>query len=205
METQSLIMKTLFLRVAPCRSIPIALALLLAMNTYAAADKILFDFRTSTNTDAWEVVNDDVMGGVSRGGFRLTNGVAVFRGEVSLENNGGFASVRTLPARHDLAGCDALVIRVRGDGRSYKFTARTERSFDSAIYQTVFTTKKGEWEEHRLALKQFVPTFRGRVMSGEPPLDPAKVTSVGFLISDKQEGPFQLEVAWIKATSAAHP
>ena len=175
------------------------------MNTHAAADKIVFDFQTSTNTAAWQIVNDDVMGGVSRSGFRLTNGVAVFQGEVSLENNGGFASVRSLPARHDLAGCDAFVIRVRGDGRSYKFTARTDRSFDSAIYQTAFTTKKGEWEEHRLPLKQFVPTFRGRVLSGEPPLDPAKVTSVGFLISDKQEGPFQLEVAWIKATSATHP
>ena len=182
---------------------PIAFALLLAMNMHAAADRTIFDFQTATNTAAWQIVNDDVMGGVSRGGFRLTNGVAVFRGEVSLENNGGFASVRSLPARHDLAGCDAFVIRARGDGRSYKFSARTARSFDSAIYQASFTTKKGEWEEHRLPLAQFVPTFRGRVLSGEPPLDPAKVTSVGFLISDKQEGPFQLEVAWINATGAA--
>jgi hypothetical protein len=205
METQSMIIKTIFLRVAAKRSIPIAFALLLAMNTYATADKILFDCQTTTNTAAWQIVNDDVMGGVSRSGFRLTNGVAVFQGKISLENNGGFASVRTLPARHDLAGCDAFVIRVRGDRRSYKFTARTARSFDSAIYQTVFTTKKGEWEEHRLPLAQFVPTFRGRVLSGEPPLDPAKVTSVGFLLSDKQAGPFQLEVAWIKATSVAHP
>jgi len=110
--------------------------------------------------------------------------------------------VRSLPARYDLAGCDAFVIRVRGDGRCYKFTARTERSFDSAIYQTAFTTTKGEWEEHRLPLKQFVPTFRGRVLSGEPPLDSAKVTSVGFLISDKQPGSFQLEIAWVKASSA---
>ena len=113
------------------------------MNTYAAADKILFDFQTTTNTAAWQIVNDDVMGGVSRSGFRLTNGVAVFQGEVSLENNGGFASVRSLPARHDLAGCDAFVIRVRGDGRSYKFTARTARSFDSAIYQTVIHDEEG--------------------------------------------------------------
>ena len=173
------------------------------MNMHAAADRTIFDFQTATNTAAWQIVNDDVMGGVSRSGFRLTNGVAVFRGEVSLENNGGFASVRSLPARHDLAGCDAFVIRVRGDGRSYKFSARTARSFDSAIYQASFTTKKGEWEEHRLPLAQFVPTFRGRVLSGEPPLDPAKVTSVGFMISDKQEGPFQLEVAWIKATGSA--
>jgi len=130
--------------------------------------------------------------------------VAVFRGEVSLENNGGFASVRSRPAHHDLAGSDAFVIRARGDGRRYKFTVHTDRSFDSAVYQAVFTTKKGEWEEHRLPLQPFVPTFRGRVLSGEPPLDAAKVTSVGFLISDKQEGPFRLEMAWIKG-SAARP
>ena len=163
---------------------------------------IVFAFQTATNAADWQIVNDDVMGGVSRSEFRLSNGVAVFRGEVSLENNGGFASVRSQPARHDLAGSDAFVIRVRGDRRRYKFTARTSSSFDGAIYQVVFTTKKGEWEEHRLPLTQFVPTFRGRVLSGEPPLDPAKVTSVGFLISDKQEGPFRLEVAWIKASPA---
>ena len=196
-------MRTLVPRTVPRPLIPAALALLLAMNTHAAADKIVFDFQTATNTAAWQVVNDDVMGGVSASGFHLTNGVALFQGKVSLDNNGGFASVRSLPARHDLVGCDTFVVRVRGDGRRYKFTARTDRSFDSAIYQCVFTTKKGEWEEHRLPFKQFVATFRGRVLSSEPPLDAAKVTSVGFLISDKQEGPFQLEVAWIKGASPA--
>ena len=176
-------------------------ALLFVMNTHAAGEKSLFDFQIATNTAAWQVVNDDVMGGVSTSAFRLTNGVALFQGSVSLENNGGFASARSLPARHDLAGADAFVVRVRGDGRRYKFTARTDQSFDSAIYQCVFTTKKGEWEEHRLPFKQFIPTFRGRVLSGEPPLDPAKVTSVGFLISDNQKGAFQLEIAWIKVTT----
>jgi len=196
-------MRTLVSRSVPRPLIPAALALLLAMNTHAAADKIVFDFQTATNTAAWQVVNDDVMGGVSASGFHLTNGVALFRGKVSLDNNGGFASVRSLPARHDLAGCDTFVVRVRGDGRGYKFTARTDRSFDSAIFQCVFATKAGQWEEHRLPFKQFVATFRGRVLSSEPPLDAAKVTSVGFLISDKQEGPFQLEVAWIKGASPA--
>ena len=183
----------------------ISFAFLLVMNMHAADYRMVFDFQTATNSAGWQIVNDDVMGGVSRSGFRLTNGVAVFRGDLSLENNGGFASVRSLPARHDLAGCDAFLVRVRGDGRRYKFTARTSPDFDGPIYQVVFATKKGEWQEHRLALKDFVPTFRGRTLTGEPPLDATKVTSVGFLISDKQEGPFQLEVAWIKATSAAHP
>lgn len=180
-------------------AIPI-IVLLLTMNNLAA-EKTLFDFCTYTNASGWQVLNDDVMGGVSTSSYTVTNGVALFRGEVSLENNGGFASVRSLPARQDLANCDAFLIRVRGDGHRYKFTARTDPSFDSAIYQIVFPTKKGEWEEHRLPMKDFVPTFRGRVLSGEPPLDPAKVTSVGFLISDKQAGTFRLKVAWIRASA----
>jgi hypothetical protein len=182
---------------------PAGLLLLFAMNIHAATDKIVYDFQNTTNATAWQVVNDDVMGGISTSSFRLTNGVAVFQGKVSLENNGGFASVRSVPGRHELAGSDAFVVRVRGDGRSYKFTARTDPGFDSPIYQSVFTTKKGEWEEHRLPFKQFVPTYRGRVLTDEPPLDATKVTSVGFLISDKQDGPFKLEVAWIKLALAA--
>jgi hypothetical protein len=195
-------MRTLLPCVASPLLIPTIFALLLTMNTHAAADRILFDFQTATNAAAWQVVNDDVMGGVSTSSFHLTNGAAIFQGEVSLENNGGFASVRSLPARHNLGGCDAFVIRVRGDGRRYKVTARTDRSFDSAIYQIVFSTKSGEWEEHRLPMKDFVPTFRGRVLSDAPPLEAAKITSVGFLISDKQAGRFHLEVAWIKSASS---
>jgi len=169
------------------------------MNTPAFTDKTLFDFSTATSTAAWQIANDDVMGGISRSSFHLTNDMAVFLGEISLKNNGGFASVRSLPAHHDLSGCGAFVVRVRGDGRSYRFTARTPRAFDSPIYQAVFKTQKGEWEEPCLPLKEFVPTFRGRVLSGEPPLDPAKITSAGFLISDKQAGAFFLEIEWIKA------
>jgi monofunctional biosynthetic peptidoglycan transglycosylase len=179
---------------------PTAFALLFVMNTHAAVKKTLFDFQNATNVTVWQVVNDGVMGGVSASSFRITNGVAVFQGKVSLENNGGFASVRSLPARHDLGGADAFVVRVRGDGRRYKFTARMDDSFDSAIYRCDFATKNGVWEEHRLPLKDFVASFRGRVLTDVPPLNPAKVSSVGFLISDQQAGPFQLEVAWIKAS-----
>jgi len=89
------------------------------------------------------------------------------------------------------------------DGHRHKFTARTDPTFDSPIYRASFPTKPAKWTELRLHMKDFVPTFRGRVLSGEPLLDRPKVTSAGFLISDKQAGPFQLEVAWIKATPPA--
>jgi monofunctional biosynthetic peptidoglycan transglycosylase len=174
----------------------------ITMNTGVAAEKILFEFATTTNVARWEVVNDDVMGGVSASRFGVTNGVALFRGEVSLENNGGFASVRSSPVGWNLARLDAFVVRARGDGRRYKFTVRTGSGFDTPIYQCAFTPRRGEWAEHRLAFEDFVPTFRGRVLTDAPALDPAKVVSVGFLISEKQDGPFHLEVEWIKATGS---
>jgi hypothetical protein len=175
----------------------------LTMNAETASDKILFDLTSATNSPAWQIVNDDVMGGVSTSRFQILTNGAVFSGVVSVENNGGFASVRSSPVRQNLSGLDAFVVRVRGDGRRYKFTVRTEIGFDTPIYQCSFTTKRDEWQEHRLLFKDFVPTFRGRVLTGVPPLNPAKVSSLGFLIGNKQAGPFRLEIASIHAASQA--
>ena len=192
---------TNFARLIPALALT---SLVITMKADTATNKTLFDFQAATNSPAWEVVNDDVMGGVSTSRFQvLTNGCAVFSGTVRLENNGGFASVRSAPLRENLTDLTAFVLRVRGDGRSYKFSVRTGAGFDTPLYQLAFMTRRGEWEEHRLPFKDFVPTFRGRILTDVPPLNPAKVTSVGFLISDKQEGPFKLEVAWIKASARA--
>ena len=172
------------------------------MNADAASEKMIFDFQAAINSTKWQVVNDDVMGGVSTSQFQLlTNGGAIFSGVVSLENNGGFASVRSTPVRENLNGTDAFVLRVRGDGRRYKFTVRTEAGFNAPNYQAEFTTKRGAWEEHRLAFKDFMPTFRGRVLTDVPPLIPSKITSVGLLISDKKAGPFRLEMSWIRGVT----
>jgi hypothetical protein len=167
------------------------------MNADSGPEIVLFDFAKPTKL-AWQIVNDDVMGGISKSRFTLTNGTAVFSGSLSLENNGGFASVRTLPTRLDAGNAEAFVIRVRGDGRRYKFTARTDASFDSAIYQCDFATRRDEWEEIRLPLKKFVASFRGRTLPHEPPLTAARLKSVGFLIADRQAGEFRLEISWIK-------
>ena len=105
------------------------------MNADAVSETILFDFQTATNSTAWQIVNDDVMGGVSTSQFQpLTNGGAVFSGVVSLENNGGFASVRSSPVRENLNGCDAFVLRVRG---TVKTLAPRAFAVDSTASQTV--------------------------------------------------------------------
>ncbi|MHB1310095.1 MAG: CIA30 family protein, partial [Limisphaerales bacterium] len=98
------------------------------MNNVSAAEQLIADFQATPHA-AWQVVNDDVMGGVSVGAWTVTNGVARFSGDLSLENNGGFASVRSPTARHQMGQVDSFLIRVRGDGRRYKFTARMGSSF----------------------------------------------------------------------------
>lgn len=165
---------------------------------------VLFDFKAADAAAGreWQIVNDDVMGGVSASRLVVTNGTAVFTGQVSLENNGGFASVRSAPGALDLRGISPaaqhVVIRVRGDGKTYKFTARSDRSWDSVLYQAAFTTRAGEWSEHSFSVRELTPTFRGRVLREVPALSPEKIVSVGFLISDKQAGPFRLELERIK-------
>ena len=87
----------------------------------------LFDFAGPEAAQQWQVVNDGVMGGVSDGRFRITpEDTLEFFGTLSLENNGGFASVRTKPADHDINAGDDLVIRVKGDGREYVLNLSTK-------------------------------------------------------------------------------
>ena len=148
--------------------------------------------------DLWRGINDGVMGGVSTGAMTLENGHAAFRGRVSFDNNGGFASIRSRPAPHDLGGFDGLLIRVRGDGKRYGLRLRTADTFDGVSYQASLAPPVGEWREIRLPFSEFRPVFRGRVVPGQPPLDPARIRTLGVIIA-RQEGPFMLEIAWIQA------
>jgi len=155
----------------------------------------LLDFDDPADAALWRPVDDVVMGGVSRSAFEQAgSGVARFRGNVSLENSGGFASVRTPPRDWDAAGAKAFVLRVRGDGKTYKFTVRTGDGFDGIQYQSRFAAPAGDWIDVRLPVRDFVATFRGRKVPFAPSLDPARVRAIGLMISDKQAGQFELLV-----------
>lgn len=155
---------------------------------------ILLDFDDPADAALWRPVDDVVMGGVSRSAFEQAGpGIARFRGHVSLENFGGFASVRTPPRDWDAAGAQCFLLRVRGDGKTYKLTIRTGDGFDGIQYQQRFTAGDA-WRDVRLPVSEFVATFRGRRVPFAPSLDPAKVRALGLMISDKQAGPFELDV-----------
>jgi len=155
----------------------------------------LLDFDDEADAALWRPVDDVVMGGISSSTFEPAEpGIARFRGNVSLENFGGFASVRTSPRDWDTAGATAFLLRVSGDGKTYKFTVRTSDAFDGIQYQARFAAPAGAWTDVRLPVDAFVATFRGRRVPFAPSLDAAKVRALGLMVSDKQAGPFALLV-----------
>jgi hypothetical protein len=156
---------------------------------------VLFDFTSQTSPYTWQVVDDGVMGGVSQGQFSISdNGHGVFEGHVSLENNGGFSSLRYRFTPVDISKFDTLEIKVKGDGKRYQMRLKNKPS-DSHNYVYYFDTS-GEWQIIRIHLESFYPTFRGRKLD-IPNFQAKQLGEVGFLIGNKAEQDFRLEIDYI--------
>jgi monofunctional biosynthetic peptidoglycan transglycosylase len=161
----------------------------------------LLDFVGPDAAQKWQAVNDGVMGGVSEGRFKITADKTMeFSGRLSLENNGGFASVRTKLSNFDIHGGDTLVVRVKGDGREYVLNIYTKTRRMAFSYRAPLPTTKDEWMEVSVPLDEFIPTSFGNRVQGMGPVEPDQINSLGFMLSDKKPGPFKLEVEWMKIT-----
>ncbi len=160
--------------------------------------RMLMNFETSPQQPRWVAVNDGVMGGRSSGGATVVDGKMEFSGELSLANNGGFSSVRSVGSDFDLGDATAVVLRVRGDGRRYQLRLATDARYRGVpvSYGGGFDTTAGEWIQVRVPLASLEPTVRGRSLQA-PPLDASQVREIGLLIADKREGRFALSVDWI--------
>lgn len=162
-------------------------------------DKLLFDFGNRCAIDGWHAIDDRVMGGASQSRLRYDPaGHAVFEGKVSLEQNGGFASVRCEAAQLGLHGAVACEIDVRGEGKHFKLSLFTEDAFDAQSYRAAFTPRANAWHAIRLPMQAFRATFRGREVAGAPALDPARLRQIGIMIAGRQAGSFALDIRSIR-------
>jgi NADH dehydrogenase [ubiquinone] 1 alpha subcomplex assembly factor 1 len=165
--------------------------------------RILFDFAKPDAAKAWQPVNDGVMGGVSEGRFRITDrGTMEFFGTLSLENNGGFASVRSKAKKLGLEKGDTVVAKVKGDGREYTLNLYLDKPLIAFSYRATVPTKKDEWVEVKVPLDEFVATSFGRPVKDAGAVNPEEINALGFMVSDKKAGPFKLEVESIKVERA---
>jgi monofunctional biosynthetic peptidoglycan transglycosylase len=165
---------------------------------------VLFEFAGADAAKEWQAVNDGVMGGVSVGTFKITDKKTLeFSGTLSLENNGGFASVRTRARKLGLEKGDTLVARVKGDGREYSMNLYLNKPLMAFSYRAAVPTRKDEWTEVKLSLDTFVATSFGRVVEHAGAVKPEEINALGFLLGDKKAGPFKLEVEWVKVVRGA--
>ena len=159
--------------------------------------EMIFEFDGGKDEPKWFSVDDSVMGGVSKGGLVIEDGSLVFSGKLSLENNGGFSSLRTGGRKYDFSGKDGFVLRVKGDGRTYKLRIETDARYNGSEigYQADFKTEDGKFIEVNVPFDAFEPGWRGRDLDG-PPLDLPKVEEIGLVLADGKAGPFSIEVDW---------
>ena len=136
------------------------------------------------------------MGGISSSNLSLNqDDNLLFNGNLSLANNGGFASTR-MRLDQDLNGIKAIKIRLKGDGNTYKLRFRQYNT--RASYSSNFKSFRNKWTEVIIPIQDFKPMWRGYSYTNSPEINIDNIYSLGLQISDKQEGEFQLEIKYIK-------
>jgi NADH dehydrogenase [ubiquinone] 1 alpha subcomplex assembly factor 1 len=158
---------------------------LLIMNT-----SLIYDFNKNSSPKDWRIIDDGVMGGLSQGKFSIDpDGNGVFAGTVSLENNGGFSSVRYQFDEIKVTKDSKVRIRLKGDGKEYQFRIKDKTS-SYYSYITTFKTS-GNWETITIQLSDLYPSFRGRTLD-LPNFKSDSFEEIVFLIGNKKNESFQL-------------
>jgi len=175
--------------------------------------QVIFDFTKPQPEfiNIWGNLDDVVMGGVSSSNFILLEKSALFAGNVSTANSGGFVSLRTRnfePAL-DLSAFTSMSLQVKGDGQRYKFFLRDSTGWDSLAYSFAFDTTENAWLTITIPFCQFTPVYRARSVGNAPKLNTQAIRSMQLMLSKFEvdgalnpsfrAGKFALEIAQISA------
>lgn len=176
----------------------------LSMKTHAEAPQTVMqiDFSTSEAQRQWRAVNDTVMGGRSSGGPSFADNRMIFTGTLNT-NGGGFSSVRRTVEAAALGNADGLEMRIKADRRAYKLTIQTDARYKSSpiSFQADIKGKEhGQWTTVDVPFSSLQPSFRGQALQGVK-FDSDEIETLGVILADGQDGPFRLEIEWIKPYS----
>lgn len=170
-----------------------------AAHDFGKVGRTVFAFQDPAEQRRWRTVLDGVMGGRSTGDIAVQDGRVVFSGATSLENNGGFSSMRASVPDGTFAGADAIRLVVKGDGRDYKLSVSGSRNMGAGGYWKTFPTTRDTWTEVVVPIAELDRQFMGQRMNGR--IRPEDIKGVQFYIYDKKAGPFRIEIDSIEAVS----
>ena len=170
----------------------ISFSLLIAsLFTIMKAD-VIYDFSKNDNLDGWYVVDDGVMGGRSKGKLQIENNdTGLFSGKISLENYGGFSSIRYYTKNIKVKKNKYITMVVKGDNKYYQLRIKSSRN-ERYVYTYKFFAKNG-WQEVRIPLASMEPSFRGRKINMKN-FNKKYITEIGFLIGNKVRENFELRI-----------
>lgn len=145
----------------------------------------------------WRIVNDDVMGGLSSSKAIVEDNKIIFSGTVSLENNGGFASLRSPVKDYNFEQFSRIEIKINGDGKRYSISMKETTYFSGYFYTSTFETKKDEWIIVRIPFDQFTLYYFGKETNSKKKIPLGDIKEISLLIGDKQERNFRVEIEYV--------
>lgn len=157
---------------------------------------LLYPSTMKTN-DQWRIVNDGVMGGLSSSKAIVKDDKIIFSGNVSLENNGGFASLRSPVKDYNFEEYSGLELKIKGDGKRYSISMKETSYFTGYFFTSTFETKKDVWITVKLPFNQFKLYYFGRETNSNKKIPVNNIKEISLLIGDKQEGGFQAEIEYL--------
>jgi len=163
------------------------------------AQVTLFTFDRADEAE-WDVVKDGVMGGRSAGFVAVEQGTLRFTGTL-VTQGGGFTSVR---ARRtvDLTGQLGIEMRVRGSGRQFEVELDDGvRGYGRTVSRRAPFQTSAEWTVVRVPFSAIRSTIFGRAVNA-PVIDVARIRGMGLYMADGQDGPFRLEVDYVRSYGA---
>lgn len=171
------------------------------LSFHVTAQKLMIDFgKEGSKSSDWVLLSDNIMGGVTKSSLQYTSNSALLTGTISLDNFGGFSSLKTKYKKMDLSGFEGVKIRFKSKGQKFAFTLEDSQIWFQPNFKKDFAPKKEEtWEDAVLYFKDFK-----EYMVGEPTGKGFRIESLknmvrlGIMTTEKKEGPFSLEVDYIE-------
>lgn len=169
---------------------------LFILTVFYCSSMILFQFISESNIENWKILDDVVMGGKSNGNFKINaDGHGEYTGDISLENNGGFSSLRYYFEKLESSDYKLFKIRIKGDGKSYQFRVKDSR-YNRHSYIYKFVTNN-EWQTIEIPFNDMYASFRGYRLD-IPNYKGDQMEEIAFLVGNKKKESFKLIIDYIR-------
>ena len=161
----------------------------------------IIDFGNSAEKNQeWKLLSDNIMGGVTKSKIEYTNNSVLLSGNISLDNYGGFSSIKTKYKSVDLSKYNGIKIKFKSTNQKFAFTLEDNQDWTQPNYKREFSSKKDDtWEEVIIYFKDFQEIVIGETTGNMMKSKSLKnIVRMGIMTYEKKEGPFNLEVDYIE-------